>query len=614
MADNNKNNDNIFSSISNEEDITEIDFGSFLADKDNTSVLYEGFHEDIEKTEKSLADELQNLYDDIMATGPVTIVPRTMEEIAAKENPEEEKPSTPLEEMWLSPEEYIEVPPVEASSKVDTSPSVSMESAKDDIFELIENLKSDTDSETGFDELLADIESDKQISPLDDMKDIDKLTEEFVARKETPKAESPAKKGYLSDDPEFMDELSSLLGDDVPGEEPVKAEQVPPEGQKPVKKVPFVINIPDEEENAPVSVPVETLIPTENRQKTVGIEPVEVIEDDGKITRKEKKQAKKETKELEGKNSGAGEAARRVVLVISMIVILVCSGILVNTYIIEPYQFKKHQQEVSDAISDDSGTFDNASEAVVSPESDYPEGMLLKYTKLYDINPDLRGWISVPAYEINLPVAQGTDNDYYLHRNIYKKRTNYGVPFFDSRIRDFKNLPRNTVIYGHNMRHDDLIFGMLEDYRDIDGFKKAPVIECNTIYGDHTWFVYAAFISNAKEAQDNGYVFPYNFIDLKESKFIEYINELDKRKFYTTGIDILPTDKILTLSTCCYDFDDARLVVVARLRRDGESSTFDTSKAVKNENPKYPQAWYDANKKTNPYSDDARWNPNSTVD
>ena len=69
------------------------------------------------------------------------------------------------------------------------------------------------------------------------------------------------------------------------------------------------------------------------------------------------------------------------------------------------------------------------------------------------------------------------------------------------------------------MRHDDLIFGMIENYREISGFKSAPVIECNTIYGDQLWFVYAVFITNSRTSDDNGYLFPYNFIDVSDAKF-----------------------------------------------------------------------------------------------
>ena len=56
--------------------------------------------------------------------------------------------------------------------------------------------------------------------------------------------------------------------------------------------------------------------------------------------------------------------------------------------------------------------------------------------------------------------------------------------------------------------------------------------------------------------------------------------------------------------TCCYDFSDARLVVVARQVRGGESTEVDTSLAQINSNPKYPQAYYDAANLDNPYKND----------
>ena len=241
------------------------------------------------------------------------------------------------------------------------------------------------------------------------------------------------------------------------------------------------------------------------------------------------------------------------------------------------------------------------------PDVDFPDGMLAKYAPLYAMNNDLRGYISIPMFEMNLPVVQADENSYYLDKDIYGNKSKYGTPFFDYRMTDFENLHKNTVIYGHNAKNDDFIFGMLENYRTTDGFIKAPVIECNTIYGDHKWFVYAVFITNSKPGDDNGYFLPYNFIDVSDSRFEEYIEEIDKRKLYTTGVDINSSDKILTLSTECYDFNDARLVVVARLQREGESEIIDTSKAYENPNPKYPQKWYDVNKKSNPYADDTRW-------
>lgn len=118
----------------------------------------------------------------------------------------------------------------------------------------------------------------------------------------------------------------------------------------------------------------------------------------------------------------------------------------------------------------------------------------------------------------------------------------------------------------------------------IDGFKRNPVIEYNTLYADYQWKVYAVFLTNSKAEHDNGYIFNYIFTNLSsDDKFKEYISEIDQRKLYSTGVDIRPDDKILTLSTCNYDWDEQRLVVVARLVREGEDASVDTSLAKKNE-------------------------------
>lgn len=587
-------------SIADEEALTEIDLGSFLADSESEEVVYDGFHEDIERTEQSLVDELDSLYDEIMSSGPATVVPKKLEELTVTEDkgPDE----------WMSPEEYLDIPAAPAApAQPVTAPAADTPAAdtgKDDILEMIETMKSDADGETGFDDILSEIEANEKIAPvLSDLSDTSDLTSDYVPEPdvvlEPEEPAAPAAPARTADD--FDAELAELLGitPAAPASPADTSSEELPDPQR--EKPEFVVNIPDESSYEPAYGP--DLTPA--GQRTVGVEPVEIIEDNGKISRKEKKQAKLEAKG-EKKSSGTGDIVRKIVLAVSIIVIIVSSAILVNTYVIEPYSYKKNESVISDHLENDAtGTVEETPDA--ENNSKYPAGMLAKYKKLFDINSDLRGWVSIPALEINLPIAQAKDNDYYLHRNIYKKRTNYGVPFFDYRIEDFKNLPTNTVVYGHNMHYDDYIFGLLENYRDISGFKNAPVIECNTIYGDYTWFVYAAFITNSAPGQDNGYVFPYNFIEISRQKFAEYINEIDKRKFYTTGVDLQPGDKILTLSTCCYDFDGGRLVVVARLRREGEPSTVDTSRAVLNNNPKYPQAWYDANKKTNPYFDDARW-------
>ena len=654
MDKNNENKNENLSFVTDEDALTEIDLGNFLDETSKPAPVFEEFHEDIHNTEKSFEDELQNLYDDIMNSGPATIVPKPLSVITSEETTLAE---SGLSEMWMNPEEYIDIPVVslDDSEEEDFTPeevffkpepsddseadAFSADAAKDDIFGLINSMKNETDGETGFNNILAEIEANSEILPLandytaiDDFLKTLPVTEEETepVAEEAPAAQAesePEEETINTNSEEFERTLAALLND-----EPSAPEQATEEADSG-----FVVNIPDDgndysfaaeqtpEVNAP---PVPFFDMAQNYEKPLTEQPERVVigdfeaaqkaaleadAADTKEARKErKKREKEEKKNGEKKPVGAGEIVRRIVLALSFAVMFVCAVILVNTYVIQPELAKK---VIDESMSDLAAGEEKYGDTVVDGSLrdkynvEFPEGMLAKYSQLYSSNTDLRGWISIPAFEMNLPIVQGNDNQYYLKRNIYKKWVEYGVPFFDYRIAEdqFKTLPRNTVVYGHNMRSDDLIFGMLEEYRDIDGYKRAPVIECNTIYGDYTWLVCGVFISNSDPKDDNGYVFPYNFIDCSDQLFAEYIVELEKRSLYDTGVDLALTDKILTLSTCCYDFNNARLVVVARLLRDGESVSVDTSKAVKNPDPKGPQAWYDELGKPNNHASDARW-------
>lgn len=668
------------SSIADDEAITEINLTDFLEESSKASPLFEGFHEDIERTEKSLESELQSLYDDIMSSGPETIVPKPMSVLTANEaepskialsDPEifEEPETTALESLWMNPEDYFEddIPVVSLDGEGDAvselidgeipdsaffEPSAVDElaamkgedGAKSDIFNMIDLLKSESDTETGFNDILSEIEANSGIAPV-----ASELSEASQLVSENPPYEEPAAQAYEEeyeevafgdeeiswDDLEITEEQPAVqmpviapAPDAVPADfvidVPVAAEEPESDFDKELaellgdkkeeeEQTGFVINVPDDGvdyekaalaseklyEAAPMST--QTL---EDDPDFAGYAEEEIS--DGKKGKKKKKSGGEESK------GGAGDVIRKIVLTLSIITIIVSCGILVNTYFIEPYRFKSDSDALVEQMSVNIDTHDHSATVndqikTDNPDTEFPEGMLAKYAQLYAQNNDFAGWITIEGFGINLPIAQGDDNSYYLKRDIYKKYTSYGVPFFDYRISDLKNLHRNTMVYGHNMRHDDYIFGMLENYRTIDGFAQAPVIECNTIYGDHTWFVYGVFITNSDEDDDNGYFFPYNFVDVSTEKFVEYIKEVDKRKLYTTGVDINETDKILTLQACVYDFDGAMIVVVARERRPGESISVDTSKAYKNPNPKYPQKWYDVNKKENPYAGDPRW-------
>ena len=297
---------------------------------------------------------------------------------------------------------------------------------------------------------------------------------------------------------------------------------------------------------------------------------------------------------------------RIVLLAIALCVFIGCVGwYIVYTFVL-PARETRELSRIADAKN--AAESDTSAAAPAEPQQVY-DIVLPQYESLLAENPDLRGWITVPEYGIDLPIVQGPDNDYYLRRSFTGEWSLAGTPFFDCRVADFVNLPRNTVVYGHNMRRNDIMFGVFQNLRTVEGYRNCPVIGVSTVFRDYRWFVYAVFITNIDPAQDNGFFFAYNHVDISDAAFEGYLREIDRRKLYTTGVEISPDDKLLTISTCCYDFRNARLVVVARMQRENEADRPDTSLAAENPSPKYPQVWYDARGTANPYRNDLPWYP-----
>lgn len=311
------------------------------------------------------------------------------------------------------------------------------------------------------------------------------------------------------------------------------------------------------------------------------------------------------------KKDSTKEKVRKIVMDISVITIVCCIIAFGELYRQNKEQVKL-QEEINNNIVDTDDFDDNqyveAWQELFAqyPQIKFPEGMDLKYSYLYAINQELVGWLRIENTNLNVQVVQTKDNKTYLRRDFYKKYSRYGCPYMDYR-NDPKYLDDNTILFGHHMS-DGLMFSNLDKYKTLEGYKESPVIEFSTLYETYYFKVFAAFYVNASPEDDNGYFFNFMINDFSTDKrFNDYVEELKKRSVIDTGVSVQPDDKLLTLCTCTFDFHDARFIVVGRMVRENESVEFDTSKAILNPSPKYPQAWYDAKGQTNPYKDDKRW-------
>ena len=178
-------------------------------------------------------------------------------------------------------------------------------------------------------------------------------------------------------------------------------------------------------------------------------------------------------------------------------------------------------------------------------------------------NPDTVAWLTIPGTNIDGPVQQGPDNDYYLRRDSDGNEDFRGCYFADSdAIVSLANLSRNLVIYGHTFTDGwDGGFAQLDKYLDADWALEHTDIQVEIGGMALTYEVCSVGFCNTEETSLPIYC---NLDDEAYRYLIEDANNRNK----VPGLQKLsPTDSILTLATCTEN-ENIRLVVVAKQKYD----------------------------------------------
>ncbi len=222
-----------------------------------------------------------------------------------------------------------------------------------------------------------------------------------------------------------------------------------------------------------------------------------------------------------------------------------------------------------------------------------PEGFAAldpRLAALAAINPDLVGWLELGGEEgFSAPVVQ-RDNDYYLRHDFYGREDRHGAVFLDYRCETDPN-GDSLILYGHNM-NDGAWFNYLVNYQDPAFVAEHPLITFDTLSEAGQYAVIGVFV--AATLPQHGDDFDYHnrvaFQVIEEKE--DYLARVARRSLITTGVDVTVRDKLLTLSTCLYDFAGERLVVVARRLREGESpAAFASLPVARAANPEMPAIW-----------------------
>ena len=188
---------------------------------------------------------------------------------------------------------------------------------------------------------------------------------------------------------------------------------------------------------------------------------------------------------------------------------------------------------------------------------------MLQVEELKKENQDIVGWIEIEGTNINFPVLQGTDNQYYMEHTYTKEYSKGGSIFLDKSY-DW-NLPStNLLLYGHNNKNGTMFQDLLK-YKEESFYKEHPTIRFTTINDDCQYEIISAFLSRVYYEDEQNVFRYYYFINANdEIEYNNYIEESKKASLYDTGKSSEYGEQLLTLSTCSYHTEDGRFVVVAK--------------------------------------------------
>ena len=236
-----------------------------------------------------------------------------------------------------------------------------------------------------------------------------------------------------------------------------------------------------------------------------------------------------------------------VILCISLAILALCAALL----LLKNAENRHANSEYSNLHSEVTSPVQSV-EPYISP---------IDFDALFEINPDVIGWISVPGTNINYPIMYSKDdNSYYLNHNIYGEKLTSASIFIEYYNHpDFSDF--NTVIYGHNMK-DGSMFAELHRYEDREFFNENRVVY---IYLPDKTLTYNIFASH--------FVSDRHILSICKNKDPEsctaYIDSIFSDSSSDSNVDksvsVTVENKIITLATCDRYKRDQRFVVHAVL-------------------------------------------------
>lgn len=219
----------------------------------------------------------------------------------------------------------------------------------------------------------------------------------------------------------------------------------------------------------------------------------------------------------------------------------------------------KEYRDSQNAYAELAAAVETVPEASAAAEDPLPDEVTrADFTKLAEINPDVAGWLTLPDSEIDYPIVQGTDNEYYLE-HLFDGTVNHSGCIFI----DYTNSPgftdRNTVMYAHHMRNGSM-FADVEKYREQDWYDGHKVLYLQTPDAICQLEPFAGILTDGAA----GYV---QISFESDEAFNAYVQDKIDQSTFTSAVTVSSEDQIVTLSTCRYDAYNGRYALFCKLTK-----------------------------------------------
>jgi len=174
-------------------------------------------------------------------------------------------------------------------------------------------------------------------------------------------------------------------------------------------------------------------------------------------------------------------------------------------------------------------------------------------------NSDFIAWLRIPGTNVDYPVVQTDNPDYYLNHTFSGKSSVVGT-LFSLADADYAAPGRNIAIYGHHLRSSgEKMFTSLMRYKNPDFYEDNKTVMLDSLYRHSEYTIFAVMNMKVGDWEPSRTTFS------GDAAFMAFVNRANSESLYDTGVEVGADDHILTLITCdrSYAGKEGRLVILA---------------------------------------------------